>query len=182
VETYPEGKILSRDTGHKRAYGMNPYIGYDDIDQTPFLFDGPDDDRLSPNEKVIAIKEKGMLKAYPYSLSKELGVINDVVGGKNVVVFHGNGAVSALDSRIINESKEIGSTGVFDPMIENKLLTFEYVDGKFKDKETGSTWGITGKAIGGKFKGNQLKRIKHGDYFAFAWLVFMPQTEIFELE
>ena len=38
---------------------------------------------------------------------------------------------------------------------------------------------ITGKAIEGKHKGTQLKRIPYGDYFAFAWLVFRPDTEIY---
>jgi hypothetical protein len=28
-------------------------------------------------------------------------------------------------------------------------------------------------------KGKQLRRITHGDYFAFAWLAFRPDTEIF---
>ena len=34
---YPEGDVLSRDTGHTRDYGQNPYPGYDDPDSTPFL-------------------------------------------------------------------------------------------------------------------------------------------------
>ncbi len=28
---HPEGWVLSRDTGYTRAYGANPYPGYDDI-------------------------------------------------------------------------------------------------------------------------------------------------------
>ena len=39
AEAHPEGLILSRDTGFDRAYGQNPYIGYDRVDQPPFLFD-----------------------------------------------------------------------------------------------------------------------------------------------
>lgn len=36
----PDGLVLSRDTGHDRDYGTNPYPGYDDVDTAPFLFEG----------------------------------------------------------------------------------------------------------------------------------------------
>jgi hypothetical protein len=32
---FPGGLVLSRDTGHERDYGSNPYPGYDDIDNPP---------------------------------------------------------------------------------------------------------------------------------------------------
>ena len=178
-DAYPDGKVLSKDTGYDRSYGQNPYIGYDDIDQRPFLFKGDIDDRLPPNEKVIAIKQGDINKAYPYSITKVEHVINDNINGTPVVIFHGEGAVSALDDRTIADSKEVGSTGVFNPVVEGKTLTFKYEGGYFIDKETGSKWDITGKAVDGKYRGKNLKRIKHGDYFAFAWFVFRPDTEIY---
>ena len=45
---YPDGKVLSRDTGYNRQYGQNPYVGYDDINNSPFLFKGKTDGRLLP--------------------------------------------------------------------------------------------------------------------------------------
>ena len=179
IESYPEAEIMSQETGFSRRYGMNPYAGYDDIDQTPFLFDGKIDDRLPPNEKVIAIKEDGMNKAYPYTLTQELGVINDTINGNAITIFHSEGTASALDSRYIYDSKDVGSTGVFDPNVENVILTFEYIEEQFIDEQTNSVWDITGKAISGKLKGKQLKKISSGDYFAFAWLAFKPDTEIY---
>lgn len=38
--TYPAGRVLSRETGYRRDYGRNPYVGYDRVDQRPFLFSG----------------------------------------------------------------------------------------------------------------------------------------------
>ena len=32
---FPKGKVLSRETGHNRDYGSNPYAGYDQ--DVPFL-------------------------------------------------------------------------------------------------------------------------------------------------
>lgn len=178
-DAYPGGLVLSTDTGYERDYGRNPYVGYDDIDQKPFLFRGKEDDRLPPNEKVIAIKDGDINKAYPYSITMEKRVINDKVGDRNIIVFHGEGAVSALDESNISDSKEAGSTGVFNPVLENKVLTFRYENGYFFDVQTGSKWDVTGKAIDGMHTGKQLGRIKHGDYFAFAWFAFRPETEIF---
>ncbi|MCK5032792.1 MAG: DUF3179 domain-containing protein, partial [Calditrichia bacterium] len=99
--------------------------------------------------------------------------------GNAITIFHSEGTASALDSRYIYDSKDVGSTGVFDPNVENVILTFEYIEEQFIDEQTNSVWDITGKAISGKLKGKQLKKISSGDYFAFAWLAFKPDTEIY---
>ena len=178
-KAYPKGTVLSRETGHERAYGRNPYTGYDDINKSPFLYRGPKDDRLPPMEKVITVTLNKKSKAYPYSITQKKGVIHDTVGDTEIVVFHGKGAVSAIDKKQISESKQAGSTGVFSPILEAQTLTFTKTKKGFVDKQTQSTWDITGKAIDGKLKGKQLKRLVHGDYFAFAWLVFQPTSEIY---
>ena len=178
-KNYPQGTVLSRETGFKRSYGRNPYSGYDDINKSPFLYRGPKDDRLPPMEKVITVAIDKKSKAYPYSITEKKGVIHDTVGDTAIVVFHGKGAVSAMDKRQIAESKQAGSTGVFSPILEGQTLAFTKTKEGFVDKQTQSTWNITGKAIDGKLKGKRLKRLVHGDYFAFAWLVFKPKTEIY---
>ncbi len=178
-DTWPEGIVLSRDTGVKRPYGENPYSGYDDIRKRPFMYRGEKDDRLEPMEKVIAITIGKTSKAYPYSVTQKAGVVRDVLENVEIVVFHDKGAVSALDHEHIADSKQAGSTGVFSPILNGKSLTFHKITSGFKDTQTQSTWNITGKAIDGTLKGEQLDRIVHGDYFAFAWLVFKPQTQIY---
>ncbi len=35
--SFPDGSVLSQDTGFSRPYGRNPYVGYDDINSSPFL-------------------------------------------------------------------------------------------------------------------------------------------------
>ena len=47
-QNYPDGQVLTRDTGFTRQYGRNPYTGYDDIDSSPFLFVGPEDGAYAP--------------------------------------------------------------------------------------------------------------------------------------
>jgi hypothetical protein len=180
AETYPDAQVLSRDTGHDRPYGQNPYAGYDDVDESPFAYDGPTDDRLPPKEKVVAVSLDGTHKAYPHSVTKKQRVIHDAIGGRPLVVFHAPGAVSALDARQISASKEVGSTGVFDRRVDGRTLTFTYAgDGRFEDEQTGSVWTVTGRAVEGPLEGTQLERIAHGDYFAFAWFAFRPDTTLY---
>jgi hypothetical protein len=180
AEAYPEGAVLSRDTGHDRPYGRNPYVGYDDVDKKPFRFRGETDGRLPPMEKVVAISLNGTDKAYPHRLTKEERVIHDTVAGAPLVVWHADGAVSALDAQRISQSKAVGSTGVFDPRLDGRVLHFRHDDGRFVDEETGSTWIITGRAVSGPLAGRHLDPVAHGDYFAFAWFAFKPETALYD--
>ncbi len=68
---FPNAKILSKDTGYKRAYGQNPYVGYDDINESPFLFDKKNDIRLKPMQKVVTLSLNDIDKAYTYSFLKK---------------------------------------------------------------------------------------------------------------
>ena len=48
----------------------------------------------------------------------------------------------------------------------------------FRDRETRSTWNLSGKATAGPVAGAQLNEIVHGNHFWFSWAVFRPETEI----
>jgi len=176
---YKTGLVLSRDTGFRRKYGRNPYVGYDDIENKPHLYRGKEDPRLKPMEKLITVNINNISKAYPYSITRNKRVINDEVGGEKLVIFHDRGAASALDKADIALSREDGSTGVFRRKLAGQLLTFSEKDETFVDDQTSSIWDINGRAIQGELKGKKLSPVVHGDYFAFAWLVFKPETKIY---
>lgn len=178
-DTYPLGKVLSKETGHARSYGNNPYAGYDDINNSPFFIDESSDGRLKPMEKVIGVRVDGNQRAYPYSITREERIINDSLNEAPIVIFHTDGATSALDASKISQSREDGSTGGFYRTVDEQTLTFSYTNGSISDNQTGSTWNISGMATDGPLKGHQLKPLIFGDYFAFAWLVFWPETEIY---
>ncbi|NTU65884.1 MAG: DUF3179 domain-containing protein, partial [Chloroflexi bacterium] len=95
---FPDGQVLSRETGFDRSYGRNPYLGYDDVNNPPFLYRGPPTpDRLPPVARVLTIDLNGEAVAYPYAVLQEQRVINDSVGGEDVVVLWDEGTASALD-------------------------------------------------------------------------------------
>jgi len=177
-ETYPDARVLSRNTGHRRNYGENPYAGYDDINNSPLMLREEVSDEIPPMEKVIGVRTDREVKGYTYSVTKAQKVLHDEVGGEPIVIFHLDGMVSALDNRSISRSRDDGATGVFSSILDGEQMEFEFKNGEIRDVQTGSIWSITGKAISGLMKGRQLYVKVYGDYFAFAWLVFYPETEM----
>lgn len=177
---WPGGEVLSKDTGFYRNYGVNPYQGYDDINQTPFLLDESPDPRLKPMDRVAVLKANKGYKAYPYSRLEESGVVHDTVNSQPIVFFTKKNTKSPLDKRLISQSRLILSAQAFRPMIGNNALDF-YVslDGKILDRQSHSIWTLTGHAIEGIFKGKQLQAVPTETHFAFAWFVFRPDTEIY---
>ncbi len=176
--TYRQGQVLSRETGYERPYGRNPYVGYDDVNQRPFLFRGPIDGRLPPMMRVVVIDRNGETAVYPYSELERHRVVADEVAGTPIVVFWEPGAVSALDQVDIASSRMVGSTGVFVSVVDGRLLTFVVIDGRIRDQETGSTWNVLGQATDGPLAGQRLEPIVHGDYFWFAVAPFYPEARI----
>jgi hypothetical protein len=178
-QTFPDGVVLSRDTGFHREYGHNPYLGYDDMDSSPFLLSGVPDPRLRPMERVVAVTLEGMDKAYPYRVLAQQRVVYDTVGAQPIVVLYSTGTASALDAGSMAQSRDVGATGVFLPQLDGRAITLVAHGDAFIDTETRSTWNILGKAIAGPLAGRHLPPVVHGDHFAFAWLVFKPQTQIY---
>ena len=177
---YPEAQVLSRETGYDRSYGDNPYQGYDRGDG-PFarFFRGKTDDRLATMERIVAIDLGGETVAVPFGELAEDPVRNLEVGGQPVAVFWASGTASALDSRRISEGRDVGSSAVFDRRVGEQTLSFETTaDGRFRDRETGSTWELTGMAVEGTLAGRQLTALPHGNHFWFAWAAFKPDTRI----
>jgi hypothetical protein len=179
---YPKGAVLSQETGYDRNYGRNPYIGYDDINSSPFLFQGIPDDRLPPMARVVTVSLEEADVAYRVSLLGEVGVINDVVAGQMIVIFHTSGTSSALDASDIAAGNDVGATGVFEPDLDGQMLTFKKVGEAIVDEQTGSAWNILGQAIDGPLQGQTLMPIVHGDHFWFSWAAFKPETSIYANE
>lgn len=179
--TYPDAKVLSRDTGHRREYGENPYVGYDAPTGGPYsdFFQAPLDGRLGAMERVVAVEIGKTAVAYPFSSLAVKRVVNDELENEPIAVFWSQGTTSALDSRQIAEGKDVGSSGVFSRRVGNRVLEFEPTgDGSFRDRETGSTWNILGMAQAGPLRGTTLVAIPHGNHFWFAWAIFRPETKL----
>ena len=179
-EAYPDGDVLSRNTGHTRDYGSNPYGGYDKIDRPPFLYDGDLDGRLQPKERVVAVTLGDSDVAFPFSVLEQERTVNYSQGSSALVVLFQPGTKSAVDSGVIAFSRDVGATGVFDPSVDAEVLTFKVMGDDIVDEGTGSVWNIVGEAISGPLSGTSLTPIVHANHFWFAWAAFKPQTLIYQ--
>ncbi len=178
-DVYPTAKILSRRTGYHRPYGNNPYRGYDRVGDSPFLYSDNVDPRLPAMERVIAISNNDIQRLYPFTVFKKTPVINDHIGNLAVVIFSKHGTLSALDASEITNSRLIPSATAWRRDIGGETLVFEIDGERILDTKTGSQWNLLGQAVSGPLRGNQLSKIESGVYFAFAWLAFYPNAEIY---
>lgn len=177
---WPDGSVLSRETGHSRPYGNNPYTGYDS-GESPFLFSGETGGPLPQMTRVVTTGGDTDPVAYPLETLQQARVVTDTVDGEPVVVLWAPGTASALDATDISEAKDVGATGVFRPVADGQELTLAPDGGEqFRDAETDSTWTVLGTAIDGPLEGAQLERVAHDDTFWFVQFAFRPDTRIVE--
>lgn len=180
-ESFPEGQVLSRDTGFRREYGRNPYAGYDNINNSPFLFRGPrTPGELPAMARVLTVDLNDEAVAYPYEVLQEGGVVNDVIGGTEIVVFWQPGTASALDASRIAEGEDVGAAASFSREVDGEILTFSFDGENIIDDQTGSEWDVFGQAISGELEGVQLEPVVSVNHFWFSWAAFRPETRIYE--
>jgi hypothetical protein len=177
-DTHPDGLVLSRDTGFDRDYGRNPYPGYDDVDNQPFLFSGEVDGRLAAMERVVALGRDTGPVAVRLDELADTGVIDLTVDGETITVWHLPGTGSALDASDTANGRDVGATGVFRREVDGRQLSFEREGDVFVDDETGSRWNIFGTAVDGPLAGERLEAVEHVDTFWFAWAAYQPDTRI----
>jgi hypothetical protein len=181
---HPRGKVLSRDTGTDRPYGQNPYEGYDSPNSAPFLFQGTPDPRLPPKARVVGVQVGTDVMAFPYDRLQAVAsggwaAVSATVGGRPVVVFWKEGAVSAVDRATISQSRGVGSTGAFDRRQEGRTLSFRGTAAGALDDQTGSAWDIFGRAVSGPLEGRSLNMVISIESFWFDWAAFHPDTRIY---
>ncbi|TVR86863.1 MAG: DUF3179 domain-containing protein [Trueperaceae bacterium] len=173
----PDALVLSQDTGFRRSYGQNPYVGYDEIGSPAFLFRGPSDGRLAPKERVITVDGAESV-AYPFDHLRDARVVHDVIAGDPVVAFWAPGTATALGAPSIAGAADIGAVGLFYATVDGQALRFEAEDDGFVDAATGSVWDVTGRARSGPLEGTVLEAVPHDNTLWFAWAAFRPETDV----
>ena len=177
-DAHPDGLVLSRETGHQRNYGRNPYPGYDEPGEAPFLFDGEVDGRLAVKERVIGIRDDSQGVAVRTAELAAEGVVEVELGAQDLVVWLQPGTASALEDTTVSGGRDVGATGVFDPVVDGRRLTFARTSDGFVDDQTSSRWDILGRAVDGPLHGTSLEGYPHVDTFWFAWAAFLPDTAV----
>ena len=179
--TFPNGQVLSRPASG-RAYGRNPYAGYDRPGNDPFLFSGEADPRLPAVERVVAIERGDVAWAVSFTTLTAERVVTATVADADVVVFWTPGTASALDAGSVADGRDVGTAGIFAPRApDGSPLTFRAdADGRITDNETGSQWNVFGRAVSGPLAGSALEPVpgRIGQLW-FSWAVYRPDTVVY---
>lgn len=166
-ELHPDTKALNKDGG----YLGDPYAGYYGDDRAGVIGEANRDDRLRTKDLVVGVNIDGSPKAYSVEALADVDLLNDALGGRDVLLFFESETRTAL---------------LYDRGVGGETLTFR-VEGEpagiqtvLIDDQTGSRWSaFSGRAIEGEMEGVVLRRIPSHLSFWFAWTDWNPRTELY---
>lgn len=174
---YPNAQVLMPDVDNPPPGGYDifehPYAEFwlsNDFCVNGLCFPVSDTDSRFPKKTLVyGVFTPNETKAYRLVDLDRLKVVNDQVGGVDVVVWG-----------------DRASGVAFEPVADGQKLTFSWVGRDrqglplFKDAETGSMWTFDGIGVSGPLKGKRLAQVVGYRAFWFSWYAFFPQTLSYE--
>ncbi len=115
----PKGMVLVPNDPGLRAYGMNPYRGYDSLPR-PFLYNGEMPDGIPPLSRVVSLEKKDQAWSLDYLKRHREVRLKD----KTVIRWE-PGQNSALDTTVIADGKDVGNVTV-QRMTDSGLIDIPY--------------------------------------------------------
>ena len=159
---HPDSVVLTTNTGHIRAYGVDPYGNY--YTETRILFPVENtDNRMHPKEIILGFNDGDVYKAYKQQDVESAVIINDQINNNPIFLI----------------SLYPGNARAFESNVDEKVLEFFFKDGSIIDKETNSEWNYDGVAISGALVGTELNRIPFNPGFWIEWIAFHPDTDVY---
>ena len=170
-DPFPEGLLLTRDTGFEFVYDSPPYGEYDVLVSKEIVRGVFGEGGIQPRNRVASVIVDGRSVAYPFSLLQEHPVINSTVDGRAIIIFFVGGppspfpkqvdpiafsdigSLTTLAKQSALSFRTVGSTAIFSPTVNGRSLTFEAREGEIVDLETGSRWDVLGRAVVGSLEG-----------------------------
>jgi hypothetical protein len=185
---YPESMVAQFGTGLERypnfqrdsysdpdRFGTYPYSDYRTNDGyfiAPLTTGTPDLATYFAKEVVTGVCIGEAVRAYPYADMAPAAVINDTLGGEQLLV------IFDLESR---------TSIPYRRSVDGQLLSFYQVETEsdlpveFRDVETGSRWNMLGRAVSGPLAGSQLEQLPAYNSMWFAWSTYWPETSVWEI-
>ena len=111
-------------------------------------------------EPVLGVRLDGEPMAYPFSAMGARAVINDQVGGVDIVVLWDRDSYLAIPYAC-------------------SVQVFPYVG--MRDRETGTLWDVRGLAVEGELAGEQLVQVPAHRSMWFAWVTFWQETGVWKI-
>jgi hypothetical protein len=149
-ELHPDTRVLSLKTGHNRDYGSG--VVYKDYFSSPDLMFPTlvrNEENVKRKDYVFGIRDVAAAKAWPVTAFASKPVINDAVGGRNVVLI-GDAATRTVRA------------------YDRKDHEFEKTDAPGRLTGPGGEWRLTEDALVGP-GGERLARLPGHVSYWFAW-------------
>ncbi len=148
--SHPNTDVLSLDTGHQRNYSSgHVYREYFASPKLMFPAIVRTEKDVKRKDYVYGIRDVGAAKAWPLAAFTKQPVINDAVGGRDIVLV-GNATTRSVRA------------------YDRKGLSFEASDRSEILKGPGGSWKVTEQALVGP-KGEKLARVPGHISYWFAW-------------
>ena len=163
---HPDTRVLAPDPIRKQAYA--PANWEERIGALPVARPPDPANRLPERALIAGITLGEESRAYLVADVARSGAINDVLGGKPIVLVAGDGGKSI---RAFERTVESMVTVLYARPGEGPLRLF--------DSETGSDWDFTGQAVSGPLAGKQLLRVELLLDFWFDWRTYHPDTDVY---
>lgn len=119
-ERNPDGKVLLPVSSAQRAYGRNPYEGYD-TSATPFLYRGEYPDGINPMARVVAVRDETNATAVSLELLRAHGHIHS---GDYLLSWR-PGQASALDRQTLAGGRDVGNV-IVQKVVVGRLEDMPY--------------------------------------------------------
>jgi len=118
---YKKALVLIPNDPDFRAYGRNPYVGYDRA-KMPFLYQGDMPKGINPMARVVVIKQKSQHLAVTLNHLRTKGTL--IIGG--VHLSWEKGQNSALDTDRISQGRDVGNVVAQVKGANGKRLDIKY--------------------------------------------------------
>ena len=176
TEEHPDTTILSLETGvyPPNAYPpeSDPRATYNDYFTDPTTrFPVPfRDETLVTKSVIVGVVIEGEQKAYPVAELRKERVVNDTVGGQDLVVVASS----------ISEAARVFDRGGHTFALPASQGDAEGIPTEVVD-ELGNTWTVTQEAlVDADDPGQRLGPVPYQTSFLFGWFAFYPDTEVYE--
>ena len=167
-ELHPDTLVLSPDTQYQSRY-RQVRIGAPGVPDSFLSTFVNIDDRLPGNTLVVGVAADDKYRAYPLAtVQRRGGVINDELGGIPIVVIF---------------DVESAFTLAYSSRVAGLTLQFEAdpSDGlRLKDGNTGTIWGLDGRALEGALQGHTLDFVPSYITEWYGWSAYHPSTDIYQ--
>lgn len=159
---HPKTVVLDINTGYERDYTPGkPYGDYFARPDTMFPV-SPRNARLPPKSYVFALRIGDHPKAYPMNILGEKKIVNDVVGGINIVIIADAETNTARAYERQNYDFSIGK-------IAQEIV----------ERQTEEVWRVHEEQLVNERTGEQLPRLGGHVSYWFGWYAFYPRTAVY---